>query len=109
MNFEYKIQDVMLPLYYSSIRSYLEHKVYFLPPSYKKDIDLLSKVLRRPMNKIPSFRVQTYMKSDSNDSKSSLKTKVAMKTRVGAIKNLKNFDKVARDMHSKLIGGLNEK
>ena len=59
-NFRYKNKELVLPLYKSLIRSYLEHAVEFWSPHLRRDIDKIEKIQRRATKMIPEIRNHIY-------------------------------------------------
>ncbi len=59
-NFSFKIKDIILPMYISSVKPHLEYKVQFQLPNHAKDIAKLEAVQRRDTKMIPSLRNKSY-------------------------------------------------
>ena len=61
-NFRYKNKELILPLYKSLVRPYLEHAVQFWSPHLRRDIDKMEKIQRRATKMIPEIRNHSYHK-----------------------------------------------
>ncbi len=59
-NFSFKNKDIILPLYNSLVRPYLEYAVQFWSPHLAKDMAKLEVVQRRDTKIIPSLRNKSY-------------------------------------------------
>ena len=60
LNFRYKKQELILPLYKSLVRSYLEHAVQFFFPHLWEDIDKIEKIQSRATKIILEIRNDSY-------------------------------------------------
>ncbi len=59
-NFSFKNKDIILPLYNSLVRPYLEYAVQFWSPHLAKNIAKLEAVQSRATKRIPSLRNKSY-------------------------------------------------
>ena len=59
-SFDYKVKDVILPLYKSLVRPHLEYSAQFWNPYHAKDIITIERVQRRATKLIPSLRNLPY-------------------------------------------------
>ena len=59
-NFNYKSTELMLPLYKSLVRPYLEYAVQFWSPHLRRHIDKMERVQRKATKIIPDIRNQSY-------------------------------------------------
>ena len=57
---EYKSQDVMLQLYKTLVRPYLEYCVQFWSPHYRKDVEALERVQKRFTRMLPGLEGMSY-------------------------------------------------
>ena len=57
---KYKNKELILPLYKSQVRPFLEHAVQFWSPNLRRDIDKMEKIQRRATKMIPEIRNHSY-------------------------------------------------
>ena len=96
-NFEYKSQDIILPLYKSLVRPHLEYGIQFWNPYLRKDIEKLERVQRRATKLIPSLRHKTYEERISATKLTTLETRRLRGDLIQTFKIINKFDNVDAD------------
>ena len=92
--FDYKSEDIILPLYKSLVRPHLEYAVQCWSPYYIKDIAVLERVQRRATKLIPSIRNLPYNIRLHRLKLHSLELRRIRGQMIEVFKILKGFDEV---------------